>query len=128
FIRSDNGPEFIAAAVQEWIKECGFATLYIAPGSPWENPYSESFNSRFRDEFLNRESFASLLEAQVLGKEYRHDYNHHRPHSAIGYQTPQDFAQRYPAASSPFRRNCTAPLPRWPLRACRVHPEAALRP
>jgi transposase InsO family protein len=100
FIRSDNGPEFIAAAVQEWIKERGFATLYIAPGSPWENPYSESFNSRFRDEFLNRESFASLLEAQVLGKEYRHDYNHHRPHSAIGYQTPQDFAQRCLTAAS----------------------------
>ena len=91
FIRSDNGPEFIAAAVQAWSKERGFATLYIAPGSPWENPYSESFNSRFRDEFLNRESFASLLEAKVLGKEYRRDYNHRRPHSAIDYQTPAEF-------------------------------------
>ncbi len=61
FIRSDNGPEFIAEAVRDWIAERGFKTLYIAPGSPWENPYSESFNSRFRDEFLNRESFGSLL-------------------------------------------------------------------
>ena len=100
FIRSDNGPEFIAAAVQEWIAERGFTTLYIAPGSPWENPYSESFHSRLRDEFLNRESFASLLEAKVLAKEFRHDYNHHRPHSALSYQTPREFAQRCLAAAS----------------------------
>jgi putative transposase len=99
FIRSDNGPEFIARAVQEWIAERGFGTLYIAPGSPWENPYSETFNSRFRDEFLNRESFASVLEAKVLGKEYRQDYNHHRPHSALDYQTPEEFAQRSLAAA-----------------------------
>jgi transposase InsO family protein len=100
FLRSDNGPEFIARAVQEWIQARGFSTLYIAPGSPWENPYSESFNSRLRDEFLNRESFASLLEAKVLGKQYRHDYNHHRPHSALAYQTPVEFAQRCLAAAS----------------------------
>ena len=100
FIRSDNGPEFIAAAVQDWIRERGFKTLYIAPGSPWENPYSESFNSRFRDEFLNRESFGSLLEAKVLGKEHRHDYNHRRLHSSLGYQTPAEFAQRCPTAAS----------------------------
>jgi putative transposase len=100
FIRSDNGPEFIAAAVQAWIRERGFKTLYIAPGSPWENPYSESFNSRFRDEFLNRESFASLLEAKVLGKEHRHDYNHGRLHSSLEYQPPAEFAQRCLAAAS----------------------------
>ena len=59
FIRSDNGPEFVALAVQDWIARRGFKTLYIKPGSPWQNAYSESFNSRFRDEFLNREAFAS---------------------------------------------------------------------
>jgi putative transposase len=100
FIRSDNGPEFIALAVQQWVERRGFKTLYIAPGSPWENAYSESFNSRFRDEFLNRESFASLLEAKVLGKEYWQDYNHRRPHSALEYQTPAEFAQRSLAAAS----------------------------
>jgi putative transposase len=100
FIRSDNGPEFIAQAVQTWIRERGFKTLYIAPGSPWENPYSESFNSRFRDEFLNRESFASLLEAKVLGKEHRQDYNHQRLHSSLEYEPPAEFAQRCLAAAS----------------------------
>ena len=100
FIRSDNGPEFIARAVQDWIAQRGFKTLYIEPGSPWENPYSESFNSRFRDEFLNRESFGSVLEAKVLGKEHREDYNHHRLHSSLDYQTPAEFAQRCFATAS----------------------------
>jgi transposase InsO family protein len=68
FIRSDNGPEFIALAVQDWNARREFKTLYIEPGSPWQNAYSESFNSRFRDEFLNREAFASVLEAKVLGE------------------------------------------------------------
>ncbi len=94
FIRSDNGPEFLAQAVQRWNCERGFKTLYIAPGSPWENAYSESFNSRFRDEFLNREAFASVLEAKVLGKEHRQRHNHERPHSSLAYQTPVEFAQR----------------------------------
>lgn len=100
YIRSDNGPEFIAKAVREWIESRGFSTLYIEPGSPWENAYSESFNSRFRDEFLDREAFGSLLEAKVLGNEYRADYNLNRPHSGIGYQTPAEFAQRCLAAAS----------------------------
>lgn len=100
YIRSDNGPEFIALAVQKWVEQRGFQTLYIAPGSPWENAYSESFNSRMRDELLNRESFASVLEAKVLGKEYRRDYNQHRPHSALGYQTPSEFAQHCLGADS----------------------------
>jgi len=78
FIRSDNGPELIAQIVQEWVARRGFKTLYIKPGSPWQNAYSESFNSRFRDEFLNRESFASVLEAKVLGKQHRHRHNHER--------------------------------------------------
>jgi len=100
YIRSDNGPEFIAKAVRDWIGERGFSTLYIEPGSPWENAYSESFNSRFRDEFLNREAFGSLLEAKVLGREYQQDYNLRRPHSGIAYQTPAEFAQRCLAAAS----------------------------
>jgi len=100
FIRSDNGPEFIAADVQAWILERGFKTLYIAPGSPWENPYSESFNSRFRDEFLNRESFVSLLEAKVRGKEHRHDYNHRRLHSSLDYQPPAASATLQPPQGS----------------------------
>lgn len=100
FIRSDNGPEFIALAVQEWIARRGFKTLYIQPGSPWQNAYSESFNSRFRDEFLNREAFASVLEAKVLGKQHRHRHNHERPHSSLNYQTPAEFAQRSLAAAS----------------------------
>ncbi|MEP6671432.1 MAG: IS3 family transposase [Chthoniobacter sp.] len=100
FIRSDNGPEFVALAVQEWIARRGFQTLYIKPGSPWQNAYSESFNSRFRDEFLNREAFASVLEAKVLGKEHRQRHNRERPHSSLNYQTPEEFAQRSLAAAS----------------------------
>jgi transposase InsO family protein len=99
YIRSDNGPEFIALAVREWIERRGFATLYIKPGSPWQNAYSESFNSRFRDEFLNRELFSGLVEAKVLGKDYRRDYNARRPHSSLDYQTPAEFAQRSLAAA-----------------------------
>lgn len=94
FIRSDNGPEFVAGAVRKWIRERGFKTSFIAPGSPWQNAYSESFNSRFRDEFLNVELFTSLLEAKVLGEEYRYKYNHQRPHSSLGDMTPAEFASR----------------------------------
>ena len=105
YIRSDNGPEFIARAVQDWIEQRGFKTLYIEPGSPWQNAYSESFNSRFRDEFLNRESFASVLEAKVLGKEHRRRHNHERPHSSLEYQTPVEFAHRSLATASATLRN-----------------------
>lgn len=97
-LRSDNGPEFIARALREWLAKSGIRTLYITPGSPWENAYCESFNSRFRDEFLNREEFVSELEAKVLSAEWRLDYNESRPHSALGDQTPAEFAQRCRAA------------------------------
>ena len=100
FIRSDNGPEFVALAVQDWIARRGFKTLYIKPGSPWQNAYSESFNSRFRDEFLNREAFASVLEAKVLGKQHRQRHNHRTSALLAGYQTPVEFAQRSLAAAS----------------------------
>ena len=92
FIRSDNGPEFVDNAVKDWIAGKGFKTLFIEPGSPWQNCYSESFNARFRDEFLKVESFASLLEAKVLGGEHRDKYNHRRPHSSLGDLTPIEFA------------------------------------
>jgi transposase InsO family protein len=92
FIRSDNGPEFIAKAIKRWLEVSGVGTLYIEPGSPWENAYSETFISRFSDELLKREVFADLLEAKVLVEDYRGHYNHHRPHSALGYRTPAEFA------------------------------------
>ena len=92
FIRSDNGPEFIAKALKRWLEVSGVGTLYIGPGSPWENAYSETFISRFGDELLKREVFADLLEAKVLVEDYRGHYNQHRPHSALGYQTPAEFA------------------------------------
>lgn len=92
FIRSDNGPEFIAQAVKGWLASSGVETLYIDPGAPWENAYSESFISRLRDELLDREEFANLKEARVLAEDYRDHYNHHRPHGALGYLTPAEFA------------------------------------
>ncbi len=92
FIRSDNGPEFIAHAIRDWLKESEVATLFIEPGSPWENAYCESFNSRLRDELLDRELFTSLLEAKFVTGEYRLDYNHRRPHSSLDYMTPAAFA------------------------------------
>ncbi len=88
YIRSDNAPEFTAAAVQKWLDAVGVKTLFIEPGSPWENGYVESFNGKFRAEFLNRELFDTLLEAQVLIERWRHEYNTVRPHSSLGYRPP----------------------------------------
>ena len=88
FIRSDNGPEFIAQAVQDWIKAVGAKTAYIEPGSPGENGYCESFNARFRDEFLNGEIFYCLPEAQIRIEQWRKHCNTKRPHSALGYRPP----------------------------------------
>ena len=87
-IRSDNGPEFIAQAVRDWIAAVGTKTAYIEPGSPWENGYCESFNGRFRDELLNGEIFYSLRKAQIIIEERRQHYNTKRPHSALGYRPP----------------------------------------
>lgn len=91
-LRSDNGPEFIAAAIRRYLGQAGVVTLYIEPGAPWENGYAESFGGRVRDEFLNAELFADLREAKMLSALWRSDYNHRRPHSALGYQTPAEFA------------------------------------
>lgn len=87
-IRSDNGPEFVAQAVRDWIEAVGAKTAYIGPGSPWENGYCESFNALLRDEFLNGEIFHSLREAQILIEQWRKHCNTKRPHSASGYRPP----------------------------------------
>ena len=88
FIRSDNGPEFIAEVVCNWIPAVGAKAAYIEPGSPWENGYCESFNARPRDELMNREVFYSLKEAQIIIEQWRRHYNTVRPHSALGYRPP----------------------------------------
>ena len=88
YIRSDNGSEFTARAVREWLSSVGVKTLYIEPGSPWENGYNESFNGKLRDELLNCEIFDTLFEAKVLIERWRKEYNTFRPHSALGYLPP----------------------------------------
>lgn len=92
-IRSDNGAEFTARAIKKWLPRLGVKTLYIEPGSPWENGYNESFNGRLRDECLNGESFYTLKEAQVILEQWRHHYNHIRPHSSLGYKPPAPLAR-----------------------------------
>ena len=87
-IRSDNGSEFTAKCVREWLGRVGVKTLFIEPGSPWENGYVESFNGKLRDELLEREAFDTLLEAKVLIERWRQHYNTIRPHSALGYRPP----------------------------------------
>lgn len=91
-IRSDNGPEFIARTIRRLAGLTGVEALYIAPGSPWENGYAESFHARLRDELLNAEIFADVHEARALAAAWRHEYNHHRPHSSLGYVPPAAFA------------------------------------
>jgi len=88
FLRSDNGSEFTAKVVREWLARLGVETLYIEPGSPWENGYVESFNGKLRDELLDREIFYTLQEAQVLIERWRQHYNRFRPHSSLGYRPP----------------------------------------
>ncbi len=97
-IRSDNGPEFQAKRVQSWITAVGAKTAYIAPGSPWENGFIESFNSKLRDELLNGEIFYTLQEAKIIIEGWRRHYNTLRPHSSLGYVPPAPEVQRWPAA------------------------------
>ena len=87
-IRSDNGPEFTAKKVRDWLAGLGVKTLFIEPRSPWENGYIESFNGKLRDELLNRGIFTTLNEAKILIEQWRQEYNHVRPHSALGYRPP----------------------------------------
>ena len=91
-MRSDNGPEFVAEVVRSWLEDTGSGTLPVAPGSPWQNGYAESFHSKVRDEFLNREEFESEPQARALGALWKEEYNSERPHSSLGYQTPAEFA------------------------------------
>ena len=95
YIRSDNGPEFIAKAVCQWLETSGCQALFINPGSPWENGYIESFNDKLRDECLNREVFRNGREAQAIVETWRGEYNNYRPHSSLDYLTPVEFARRY---------------------------------
>jgi transposase InsO family protein len=92
FIRSDNGPEFIADRVRSWLEDNAVGPLYIEPGAPWQNAFGESFNGKLRDECLNLELFTSLAEARVVLDDFRLEYNHRRPHSSLGYDTPAAIA------------------------------------
>ena len=92
YIRSDNGPEFIAHAIRTYLSKVNVGTLYINPGSPWENGYAESYFSRMRDEFLNAELFSDLREAKALASYWKYNYNNRRPHSSLAYRTPAEFA------------------------------------
>jgi transposase InsO family protein len=101
FLRSDNGPEFIAHALQAWLASQQTQTHFIAPGSPWQNGFRESFHSRLRDEFLFGNLFASVAEARVLVEQFRQEYNTQRPHQSLGYLTPAEFRQQWLEKNSP---------------------------
>lgn len=94
-IRCDNGPEFISAAIRDWCRSKGVGTAYIEPGSPWQNPYVESFNSRVRDELFAREVIDTVIEGKILFDDWCDQYNHHRPHSSLGYMPPALFAAAF---------------------------------
>lgn len=102
-IRSDNGPEFIAKAVRKWIAAVGAKTAYIAPGSPWENGFIESFNARMRDELLDGEVFYTLAEARIVIESWRRHYNTVRPHSSLGYRppAPEVFMPAFASSAAP---------------------------
>jgi putative transposase len=117
YIRSDNGPEFIAKAIQEWLAVSGVKTLYIEPGSPWENAYVESFNGKLEDELLGGELFTSLLEARVVIEQYRVEYNHERPHSSLGYRTPAEFAASCRSPDAAGAAEMRLPSPSFPHAA-----------
>ena len=101
FVRFDNGPEFVAYAVADWCALNGTSTVFIDPGSPWQNAWIESFNGRLRDELLNLWQFDSLLEAQVIIGDWRIDYNNNRPHAAHGDLTPNQFARAWTINQQP---------------------------
>ena len=96
YIRSDNGPEFVSAAVLRWLGDEDIDTAFIAPGKPWQNATDESFNGRFRDECLNQEWFRNRREAKVIIEQWRRHYNDVRPHSSLGYLTPTEFRRQLP--------------------------------
>jgi len=100
YIRCDNGPEFVAAAIRDWCRFMGTGTAYIEPGSPWENPFVESFNGKLRDELFAREVFDSVMEARILFDDWADVYNRYRPHSSLGYATPAAFAASWSSRAS----------------------------
>ena len=114
-IRSDNGPEFIAKAVREWIVAVGAKAAFIEPGSPWENGYCESFNARLRDELLNGEIFYSLAEAKVVIESWRRHYNTARPHSSLSYRPPTPHVLQWPASPPGPASPATPALAQRPL-------------
>ena len=95
YLKSDNGSEFIAHALQAWLAGRGASSHFIVPGSPWQNGFRESFHGRFRDEFLSETLFTSVAEARVLCEAWRREYNGERPHQSLGYKTPQEFKQQW---------------------------------
>jgi putative transposase len=101
---SDNGAEFVARCLQNWLAEQNTRPLFIEPGSPWQNGKCESFNGRFRDECLNMEWFDSLKEAQMLVESWRHHYNTERPHSTLNYQTPHQFIRQWQISQQELRK------------------------
>ena len=115
YIRSDNGPEFLAKAVQDWIAAVGARTAYIAPGSPWENGYVESFNARLRDELLDGEIFFTLREAKIVIESWRRHYDAVRPHASLGYRPPAPEVFVPALAAWPSARPQTAPTATLPL-------------
>lgn len=118
-LRSDNGPEFIAYAIEDWMSKSQIKIIYIKPGSPWENGHIESFHDKLRDECLNRELFGTLAEARVILESWRVEYNSFRPHSSLGYQTPSHYACKQ---TKPFEE-ATCPLALVPLAAAGVRGE-----
>jgi transposase InsO family protein len=109
-VRSDNGPEFAAEVVRSWLEGTGSGALHVAPGSPWQNGYAESFHSKVRDEFLDREEFESEPQARALGALWKGKYHTERPHSSLGYMTPAEFAANC-ARYVPIEEGPTVPPP-----------------
>lgn len=123
-LRSDNGPEFVAYAIQDWLGDKGVKTIYITPGAPWENGHIESFHDKLRDECLNRELFGSLWEARVIIEGWRVEYNSLRPHSSLDYQTPEEFAAS--SGSSGLRSGYALPASRRTRTDRNIKPMAEL--
>jgi len=110
YLRSDNGPEFTAKVIREWLNRLGVTTLLIELGSPWENGYVESFNGKLGDELINREVFTTLLEAKILIKNWRRDYNEVRPHSSLGYRPPAPEAIQLALTPAPLTQKVVSLL------------------
>ncbi|MBX3422460.1 MAG: transposase family protein [Pirellulaceae bacterium] len=123
-LRSDNGPEFMAKAIQQWLSRLSIQTLYIEPGSPWQNGVCESFNGKLRDEYLQPSELVSVADARLKSRQWQDDYNRVRPHSSLGYLTPNEFAARC-ADSVPLSSRHGGLLPRTSHRTGLVGPHPA---